>query len=76
MEELPDSDSQDPGGEPERQPDGLEKLFAILYQDLYRSAARAMSRQGPGHTLQPTALVSEAYMKLMGGTNIGYSDRD
>ncbi|QDV07284.1 ECF sigma factor [Planctomycetes bacterium Poly30] len=56
--------------------DGLEKLFAALYQDLYRSAARAMAKQGPGHTLQPTALVSEAYLKLMGGATVPYSDCD
>jgi len=57
------------------EPEGLERLFALLYQDLYRSAAHAMARQAPGHTLQPTALVSEAYVRLLGGDQALFNDR-
>jgi len=42
----------------------LEKLIPIVYDDLRRVAARCMRSQNPGHTLQTTALVHEAYMRL------------
>ena len=42
----------------------LEKLIPIVYDDLRRVAARCMRSQDPGHTLQTTALVHEAYMRL------------
>ena len=41
-----------------------EVLFAELYMQLRRLAALQMGRQSPGHTLQTTALVNEAYLKL------------
>ena len=34
-----------------------------------------MTHQGPGHTLQPTALVHEAYMRLAGNEDAGWKDR-
>jgi RNA polymerase sigma factor (TIGR02999 family) len=42
----------------------LEKLIPIVYDDLRRVAARCMRSQNPGHTLQTTALVHEAYLRL------------
>jgi RNA polymerase sigma factor (TIGR02999 family) len=42
----------------------LEKLIPIVYSDLRRIAARYMRSQGEGHTLQTTALVHEAYLRL------------
>jgi RNA polymerase sigma factor (TIGR02999 family) len=42
-----------------------EKLLPVVYAELHRRAAAAMRREGEGHTLQPTALVNEAYMKLV-----------
>jgi len=42
-----------------------EKLFQLLYDDLRELAARMLSREKKEHTLQPTALVHEAYMKLI-----------
>ncbi|MBY0461353.1 MAG: RNA polymerase subunit sigma [Gemmataceae bacterium] len=41
-------------------------LAAELYHDLHRLAVRQLEAQRPGHTLQPTALVNEAYVRLAG----------
>ena len=43
----------------------LEKLTPLLYQELRRLARRYMRRERPEHTLQSTALVHEAYMRLI-----------
>jgi RNA polymerase sigma factor (TIGR02999 family) len=45
-----------------------EKLLAQVYHELRVLAARKMSREACGHTLQPTALVHEAWLRLAGGT--------
>src|SRR3954468_7303235 len=42
-----------------------ERLLPIVYAELHRRAAAAMRREDAGHTLQPTALVHEAYMRLV-----------
>jgi RNA polymerase sigma factor (TIGR02999 family) len=44
-----------------------QKLLALVYDELRRIAAGMMVRERPGHTLQPTALVHEAYVRLFGG---------
>ncbi|MGB7343934.1 MAG: ECF-type sigma factor [Pirellulaceae bacterium] len=44
-----------------------EQLLPIVYQELRRLAASRMTREKAGHTLQPTALVHEAFMRLVGG---------
>jgi RNA polymerase sigma factor (TIGR02999 family) len=44
----------------------LDELLPLVYGELHRMAARAMARQPEGHTLQPTALVNEAYLRLVG----------
>jgi RNA polymerase sigma-70 factor, ECF subfamily len=44
----------------------LEELLPLVYGELHRMAARAMERQPEGHTLQTTALVNEAYLRLVG----------
>ena len=41
-----------------------EQLLALVYDELRRLAAQKMAREAPGHTLQPTALVHEAWMRL------------
>ncbi|QDV12894.1 RNA polymerase sigma factor SigM [Rosistilla oblonga] len=46
-----------------------EQLLPIVYQELRRLAASRMTREKAGHTLQPTALVHEAFMRLVGGTD-------
>jgi RNA polymerase sigma factor (TIGR02999 family) len=42
-----------------------EKLLPAIYQELHRQATRAMRREGDEHTLQATALVHEAYLRLV-----------
>jgi RNA polymerase sigma factor (TIGR02999 family) len=43
----------------------LDALLPIVYAELRRQARRALRREAPGHTLQPTALVHEAYLPLV-----------
>jgi RNA polymerase sigma factor (TIGR02999 family) len=43
-----------------------DKLLPLVYEELRRLAAHKMSQEKPGHTLQATALVHEAYMRLAG----------
>ncbi len=52
-----------------RQGDGsaLERLMPIVYAELRRMAHRQMRQQRPGHTLQTTALLHEAHLRLAGG---------
>jgi len=60
--------------DPQRQPEapdaaagpGADELGPELYGELRRVAERAMARERHGHTLQPTALVHEAYLRLLG----------
>ena len=42
------------------------ELLPLVYQELRRLAAHKMAGESPGHTLQPTALVHEAYLRLVG----------
>jgi RNA polymerase sigma factor (TIGR02999 family) len=46
-------------------PAALDRLVALLYDDFRRAAAGLMRRERPDHTLQPSALVNEALMKLL-----------
>lgn len=48
----------------EPNPSWLDAALPEVYDDLRRLARRALARERPGHTLQPTALVHEAYMRL------------
>ena len=50
-------------------PSAADQLLPILYDELRRVAARLLNDEAPGHTLQATALVHEAYMRLVGGQN-------
>ena len=47
-------------------PDALEQLTPLVYKELRNLASRYMRSERAGHTLQPTALVNEAFMRLMG----------
>lgn len=47
--------------------DALERLIPLVYGELHRMAERYLRRERPGHTLQPTAIVNEAYLRLVGG---------
>jgi RNA polymerase sigma factor (TIGR02999 family) len=53
----------------------LERLLAILYDELHGIAGALMRRERPDHTLQPTALVHEAYLKLVGSSPPRLNDR-
>lgn len=41
-----------------------DQLIPLVYDELHRVAERAMRNEDPGHTLQPTALINEVYLKL------------
>jgi RNA polymerase sigma factor (TIGR02999 family) len=51
------------------------KLVPLVYHELHRLAAHYMRRERPDHTLQPTALVHEAYMRLTAQQDIHWRDR-
>src|SRR5437762_11045614 len=52
-----------------------EQLLPLVYAELRRLAAHKMAGENPGHTLQPTALVHEAWLKLVGQQNRRWQDR-
>jgi RNA polymerase sigma factor (TIGR02999 family) len=56
-------------------PKANEKLLDLVYEELRRLAANKMARESPGQTLQPTALVHEAWMRLMGSDNQQFKNR-
>jgi RNA polymerase sigma factor (TIGR02999 family) len=49
------------------------QLLPLVYDELRRLAAQRLAREKPGHTLQPTALVHEAYLRLVAGERRGSS---
>jgi RNA polymerase sigma factor (TIGR02999 family) len=51
--------------------DAAERLFPMIYDELHRLAAGYMRGERAGHTLQPTALVHEAYLRLLGSSDGG-----
>ena len=53
----------------------FDKLFPLVHAELRRIAQRQMSQERPGHTLQATALVNEAYLKLAGHEGFEWRDR-
>lgn len=53
----------------------FERLFRELYPELKRIAERAMRRERTGHTLQPTAVVHEAFLELVGQDRSRFRDR-
>jgi RNA polymerase sigma factor (TIGR02999 family) len=55
--------------------DAVDRLFPLVYQQLRNAAESVLRSERPGHTLQPTALVHEAYLKLVGGGAIPAKDR-
>lgn len=52
-----------------------EEIIRIVYKQLRLEAARRMVKGHPGQTLQPTALVHEAYIKLLGAKPMGWENR-
>lgn len=53
----------------------LEQLIPAVYQELRRMAERYLRQENPGHTLQPTALVHEAYLRLIDQTRVEWQNR-
>ena len=56
-------------------PKAAEELLPLVYQELRRLAATKMASQAPGHTLQATALVHEAYLRLVGSSDHSWDSR-
>jgi RNA polymerase sigma-70 factor (ECF subfamily) len=53
----------------------FDALMSIVYDELRRMARRHMAHQSPGHTLQTTALIHEAYMKLVDLKDVAWQNR-
>src|SRR5258706_14020825 len=53
----------------------LDRLTPIVYDELHRLARRYMKRERPGHSLQTTALVNEAYMRLVDYERMQWQNR-
>lgn len=58
------------GGTPDE-----ERLFTVVYEELRRIASAKMAREAEGHTLQPTALVHEAWLRLGGDSQPAWENR-
>ena len=52
-----------------------DQLMPLVYRELHRLAHRYMNREGPGHTLQTSALVNEAFIKLIDQKNVQWQNR-
>jgi RNA polymerase sigma factor (TIGR02999 family) len=55
--------------------EALERLMPLVYQELHRIASRYLRHERPGHTLQSTALVHEAYVKLVDQRRVDWQNR-
>jgi RNA polymerase sigma factor (TIGR02999 family) len=53
----------------------FEQLVPLVYHELHRLARRYMAAERPGHTLQTTALVNEAYLRLVNSTEASWQNR-
>ena len=89
MNELPTetSDTQDPSSSPGEvtqlllqwnggDSSALDRLLPVVYTELRRVADSYLRRERPGHTLQATALINEAYLRLVGAQNIRWENRE
>ena len=76
---MPDSDSQDVTQLLKKWSDGdtdaLEELTPIIYSELHKIAKRYMGKERGDHTLQTTALVNEAYVRLIDWKNAKFENR-
>ena len=55
--------------------EAFDRLVPLVYAELRRIAARYLSRERAGHTLQPTALVNEAYLRLVQSDDVEFENR-
>ncbi|MEM7350931.1 MAG: sigma-70 family RNA polymerase sigma factor [Acidobacteriota bacterium] len=53
----------------------LPKLMPLIVEDLRGIARKHLAREAPGHTLQPTALVNEVYLRLIGRRTVSWQNR-
>jgi RNA polymerase sigma-70 factor (ECF subfamily) len=53
----------------------LESLLPLVYEELHRQAVRFFRRERPDHTLQPTALVNEVYLRLINQNEVTWQNR-
>lgn len=53
----------------------LDELYPLVYDELHRLARRYMSRERKGHTLQTTALINEAYVRLVDQRSVQWANR-
>lgn len=53
----------------------LNELLPVIYDELRQQADRYLRRESPGHTLQATALVNEAYLRLVDQTSVNWQNR-
>ncbi len=56
--------------------EALQKVTPMIYQKLRQLAAYHFKKESPGHTLQVTALVHEAYLQLAGGVKASFANRE
>jgi len=59
----------------EGQQEALEKLVPLVYDELHRLARHYMSRERPDHILQTSALVNEAYLRLVDASQVNWQNR-
>jgi len=57
------------------QQDAAEQLMPLVYDELHQVAERLLRHESSGHTLQPTALVNEVYLRLIGQTNVDWQGK-
>jgi len=53
----------------------LEKLIPVVYAELRQRARRFLARERAGHSLQPTALIHEVYLRFVGARSVDWRDR-
>ncbi len=56
--------------------DALDELVPLVFNDVRELARRALAKESRGHTLQPTALVSEVYLRLEGRRSVRWQNRE
>jgi RNA polymerase sigma factor (TIGR02999 family) len=56
-------------------PTAVDRLFPVVYDQLRRLAESYLQKERPGHTLRVTALVHEAYLKLVGQDQVEWKNR-
>ncbi len=56
-------------------PEALERLIPLVFDDLRRLARIHLSKENPGHTLQPTALVNEVYLRVASRQSVHWESR-